>query len=150
MSEVKDVSDLRKRNNAKKAPRKKMSMTAKSALFLGIMVAVLAGVLLTPSPKDGKGGGIELHGEEREVAVYGPELPKSTVGNYPVPVEKSVVLPETSGTTEEVTYVYASDDQDCYHVSTCKFAYASGHRYTVYEAQLLGYKPCGRCNPPTE
>ena len=125
-------------------------MTVKSALFLGITAAVLLGVLLAPSPSDGKKSGIELYGEDREVEIYGPELPQSTVGSYPVPIVESVVLPEDSGKTSTATYVYASDGQDCYHDATCKFAYASGHRFTVYEAKLLGFKPCGRCNPPTE
>ena len=150
MSLQKDVSKLRKRKKNVKAQRKRMSATAKSALFLGITAVVLIGVLLAPSPKDGKNSGIELYGEDREVEVFGPELPKSTVGSYPVPLVESVVLPESTASAETVTYVYASDDQDCYHLSTCKFAYASGHRFTVYEAQLLHYKPCGRCNPPTK
>ena len=119
-------------------------------LFAGIAAAVLIGVLLAPSPKDGKNSGIELYGENPEIEVYGPELPQSTVGSYPVPIVESVILPESTGSEEAVTYVYAADDQERYHLSTCKYAYASSHRFTVYEAQLLGYEPCGKCNPPTE
>ena len=141
---------MRERKKSGKTVRKKLSPTAKSALFLGVMAVALIGVLLAPSPDDNKVGGVELFGAEPEVEVYGPELPESTVGSYPVPVVESVVLPDSTATVEEVTYVYASDDQDCYHLSTCKFAFASGHRFTVYEAQLMGYKPCGRCDPPTE
>ena len=140
---------MRKQQKARKTKRRRISTTAKSALFFGITAAVLIAVLLAPSPKDGKNSGIELYGDDPAAEIYGPELPQSTVGSYPVPIVESPIL-EDSGETEEVTYVYASDDQDCYHLSTCKFAFASGHRFTVYEAQLLGYKPCGRCNPPTE
>ena len=139
-----------KRTKAAKAPRKRISATVKSMLFAGIAAVGLIAVLLAPSPKDGKNGGIELYGENPEVEVYGPELPASPVGSYPVPIVESVILPEKSGSDEEITYVYASDGQDCYHLTTCKYAFASGHRYTVYEAQLLGYQPCGKCNPPTE
>ena len=122
----------------------------KSLLFVGIAAVVLVAVVLAPSPKDGKNGGIELYGESPEVEIYGPELPKSTVGSYPVPIVESVILPEKSGSDETVTYVYAADDQERYHLPTCKYAFASSHRFTVYEAQLLGYGPCGKCNPPTE
>ncbi len=143
------VRTLRRREEGRKAAKRHSTML-KPALFLGVAVAVLIGVLLAPSPDDGKLSGIELYGEDPEVEVYGPELPQSTVGSYPVPVVESVVLPESTASDEEKTYVYASDDQECYHLSTCKFAFGSGHRFTVAEAKLLGYKPCGRCNPPTE
>ena len=141
---------MRKRTKGGKAARRKLSAMTKSVLIFSIGAVVLAGVLLAPSPKDGKNSGIELYGEDPQVEVYGPELPLSTVGSYPVPIVESPILPDSTSSSESVTYVYASDNQDCYHLSTCKFAYASGHRFTVYEAQLLGYKPCGRCNPPTE
>ena len=141
---------MRKVERSRKVAKKKRSSLFKSALFFGIAAAVLLGVLLAPSPRDTKKSGIELYGEDPEVEVYGPELPQSTVGSYPVPVVESVVLPEATDSPVETIYVYASDDQECYHLPTCKFAYASGHRFTIAEARLLGYKPCGRCNPPTE
>ena len=139
---------MRKQKKARKSTRRRISTTAKSALFFGITAAVLIAVLLAPSPKDGKNSGIELYGDDPQAEIYGPELPQSTVGSYPVPIVESPIL-EDSGETKEVTYVYASDDQDCYHLSTCKFAFASGHKFTVEEAKLLKYKPCGRCNPPS-
>ncbi|MBR2700293.1 MAG: hypothetical protein IKE76_17060, partial [Clostridia bacterium] len=48
----------------------------------------------------------------------------------------------------DVHYVYAADGAECYHEYECKFAFASSQRLTVYEAYHLGFKPCGRCNPP--
>ncbi len=144
------VRNLRKRKGARKAARKRRNPLLMPALFLGIATIILVGVLLVPSPQSGKLSGIELYGEDPEVEVYGPELPKSTVGSYPVPVVESVVLPESTASTEETIYVYASDDQECYHLPTCKFAFASGHKFKISEALLLGYKPCGRCNPPTQ
>ena len=139
---------MRKQAKGGRTARRRLSTTAKSALIFGIGAVVLAAVLLVPTPKDGKNSGIELYGEDLEVEIYGPELPQSTVGSYPVPVVESPILEDGAKQEEQITYVYASDDQDCYHLSTCKFAYASGHRFTVYEAQLLGYKPCGKCKPP--
>lgn len=141
---------LPKRTKAKKAPRKRLSAMMKTVLFVGFAAAVLVGVLLAPTPGSGRKSGVELFGENPEVEVYGPELPQSTVGGYPVAKVESVVLPDSSETQDDTLYVYASDNQECYHLSTCKFAFASGHRFTVYEAQLLGFKPCGICEPPTE
>ena len=123
---------------------------AKAALFFSIGAALLIGVVLAPSPSTGRKSGVELYGDDPYMEVFGPELPQSTVGSYPVPVVESVVLPEATESTVKKTYVYASDDQECYHIETCKFAFASGHKFTIQEAQMLGYRPCGRCNPPTE
>ena len=146
---LKDVNSLQKRTKGKKAAKKRVSAMMKTALFFGFAVVILVGVLLAPSPSDGKKSGIELYGEDPDIEIYGPELPQSTVESYPVPIVESPILPDATSSAEETTYVYASDDQKCYHASTCKYAYASGHRFTVQEAQLLGYKPCGKCNPPT-
>lgn len=141
---------MRKDKGARKAAKKKRSTLLVPAIFLGVMTAVLVGMLILPSPDSGKLSGVELFGEEPDAAIYGPELPQSTVGNYPVPYVKPVVLPEATDSGDEEIYVYASDDQKCYHLPTCKFAFASGHRFTVAEARLLGYKPCGRCDPPLQ
>lgn len=141
---------LRKREEGRNPAKRKRSPMLKPALFFGIAAAVLLGVVLAPSPNSAKKSGVEFYGEDMEVEIYGPELPQSTVGSYPVPVVESVVLPESTASAVETVYVYASDDQDCYHLPTCKFAYASGHKFTIAEARMLGYKPCGRCNPPLE
>ena len=122
----------------------------KSVLFVAVAAVAFGAVLLVPSPTRNGKGSIELFGEDLEVEIYGPELPEGTMRAYPVPIVDSVILPESTESAQTTTYVYAADGQDCYHLSTCKFAYASGHRYSVYEARLMGYKPCGRCNPPTE
>ena len=141
---------MRRGEEGRKAAKRKRNPMLVPALFFGIATVVLLAVLLVPSPNGGKKSGIEFYGEDMEVEIYGPELPQSTVGSYPVPVVESVVLPEATESPVDIIYVYASDDQECYHLPTCKFAYASGHRFTIAEARLLGYKPCGRCNPPTE
>lgn len=141
---------MREREEGRKASKRKHSSMLKPAIFVGIAAAVLLGVVLAPSPNSGKKSGIEYYGEDMEVEVYGPELPQATVGSYPVPVVESVVLPEATDSPVDTIYVYASDDQECYHLPTCKFAFASGHKFTIAEARLLGYKPCGRCNPPLE
>ena len=123
---------------------------AKATLVLCIGAVLLAGVLLAPSPNTARKSGVELYGDDPYLEVFGPELPQSTEGSYPVLLPDSGVLPESTASPVTKTYVYASDDQTCYHLGTCKFAFASGHRFTIQEAQMLGYKPCGRCQPPTE
>ena len=146
---TKVVKNLPKRTKVKRSA-KRLSATMKTVLFLGFAAAVLVGVLLAPTPGSGKKSGIELFGENPEVEVYGPELPQSTVGGYPVAMVESVVLPDSTEEVDSTLYVYASDDQECYHLSTCRFAFASGHKFTVYEALLSGFKPCGICNPPSD
>ena len=146
---TKVVKNLPKRTKVKRSA-KRLSATMKTVLFLGFAAAVLVGVLLAPTPGSGKKSGIELFGENPEVEVYGPELPQSTVESFFVPAVESVILPEATDSGVRVTYVYAADDQECYHDALCKFAFASSHRLTVREAQMMGYRPCGRCNPPTE
>ena len=144
------MRELRVREKGRKPAKKGLGAMTKAALVLGAGAVLLAAVLLAPSPKIGAKSGVQLFGDDPEVEVFGPELPKSTVGSYPVAVVESVVLPEATESTVTKTYVYASDDQECYHRSTCKFAFASGHKFTVQEAQMLGYRPCGRCDPPTD
>ena len=141
---------MRTRGKSRKPAKRGLSAMMKASLVFGIGAAVLIGVLLAPSPDVERKSGVELHGDVMEVEVFGPALPQSTVGSYPVPVVESVVLPAATESADTHTYVYASDDQECYHKETCKFAFASGHKFTVYQAQLLGYRPCGRCNPPTD
>ena len=112
----------------------------------GVAVAVLLlGVSLLPSADNRVNGGIELVGSDRAVDVYGPELPTAMVTGYTVNSTGSVLAPIEES---EVEYVYAASGAECYHTYECKFAYASSLKLTVYEAHFLGYKPCGRCNPP--
>lgn len=112
----------------------------------GAAVAVLLlGVSMLPSADNRVNGGIELVGSDRAVDVYGPELPTAMVTGYTVTSTGSVLAPIEES---EVEYVYAASGAECYHTYECKFAYASSLKLTLYEAHFLGYKPCGRCNPP--
>lgn len=116
-------------------------------VFLALATAALVGVLVYPSPYNARRGGIELYGESPEVEVYGPEAPANIVGGYTEPVIQSVVLPEQSE-AEEALYVYASEEQKNYHLSTCRYAYASSKKMTLYEAYYLGYTPGKCCDAP--
>lgn len=139
-------SDAR-RDTAGKRARKKHNTMLRCTLAFAISVVVLIALVLLPTPGRGKHSGISLYGENPNAVYYGPELPENTPEIMPAPVPDEVLLPDLEE-DEQVTYVYAMEDQECYHLPTCKFAYASGHRFTVSEAQLLGYKPCNICNPP--
>lgn len=132
---------------SRKAQKKGNDMRRR-LVMLGIAALLLLAVVFAPTPSREKNSGITLYGDEPEAVLFGPVLPESMPEIMPAPVPDEVLLPDQE--EEEELYVYASDDQECYHLSTCKFAYASGHRFTVSEALLLGYKPCGRCNPPTQ
>ena len=82
--------------------------------------------------------------------VFGPALPADyDPASYYVKTADDTLL---AGSTEDDTvYVYASatEGSTYYHTSTCKYAYASSKRMTLYEAYMLGYTtPCKLCNPP--
>lgn len=120
-------------------PLTKYAMTA-------VAVAVMAVAVLVLPPTDAQTpGGIELVGVDPEAEIYGPALPTAMVTGYTASSTSSVFAQDTE---DEIVYVYAADDGECYHLYDCKFAYASSRRLTVYEAHYLGYTPCGLCNPP--
>lgn len=121
----------------------------KAILGLGFICAALVAVLVAPSPYEPAMGGITLIGAKPEVSVYGPELPANIVAGYSQPVNtSSVVL--SSDAEDNTLYVYAAEGAKCYHLGTCKFAFASAQRLTIMEAHFLGYTAdCGICEPPT-
>lgn len=119
------------------------------AVKIGItafMAAILAAIFIVPTPQTAKfETGIQMVADKPEVEVYGPALPALIVTGYTRDHTGSIIVDEVEN---NVHYVYAADDADCYHEYECKFAFASSQRLTVYEAYHLGFKPCGRCNPP--
>ena len=118
------------------------------AAVSGLACALLAVVLLVPSPGVQHQGGVSLYGDETGGEPYGPELPTTIVGSYTAPVIQSVVLPAEDEEEGGITYVYATENQENYHTGTCQFAYASGQKLTVYEAYYLGYTPGKCCGAP--
>ena len=112
-----------------------------------VYVALALTVVLYPAPGKEKSGSVEIVGLQREVEVFGPELPETMPeSNYAYTATDSVVL--TSNGNDDTVYVYASKGASCYHLFECKYAFASAQRLTVYEATFLGYAPCGLCHPP--
>lgn len=114
----------------------------------GLMVVGLVLAFIAPSPYSAPVGGMELYGDKPVAEVYGPVVPEGYVPGYIAPVVDSGVLPVEEDDGETKLIVYATDDQDCYHLYGCKFAYASARRLTVYEAYLLHLTPCNRCGAP--
>ena len=110
----------------------------------GLACLLVVAVMLAPAPGAKTQGGLFLYGDEQENEPYGPELPETIMGGYTAPVIQSVVLPAEDDDGNGITYVYATTSQENYHTGTCRFAYASGQKLTVYEAHFLGYTP-GRC-----
>lgn len=114
----------------------------------GMVLAALVAVFFVPSPYSAPMGGLELYGDEPEVEIYGPVVPESYVSGYVPVVKDSGVLPVSDdGESGELT-VYATEDQKCYHLFSCKYAFASGRRLTLYEANLLHLQPCKLCGAP--
>ena len=110
------------------------------------MAAVLVAIFVIPTPTaDRYTTGIQMVTDKPEVEVYGPALPTLIVQGYTRENTGSIIVDQVAN---DVHYVYAADGAECYHEYECKFAFASSQRLTVYEAYHLGFKPCGRCNPP--
>ena len=130
-------------------------LSAACSWHRGVKIAVsslacllVAAVMLAPAPGARIEGGLFLYGDEQEAEPYGPELPETIIGGYTAPVIQSVVLPAEDEDEGGITYVYATASQENYHTGTCRFAYASGQKLTVYEAHFLGYTPGRCCDPP--
>ena len=110
------------------------------------MAAVLVAIFVIPTPTADKfTTGVQMVADKPEVEVYGPALPALIVQGYTRENTGSIIVDQVAN---DVHYVYAADGAECYHEYECKFAFASSQRLTVYEAYHLGFKPCGRCNPP--
>lgn len=114
----------------------------------GLMLAAVVLAVIAPSPYEAPVGGLELYGNKPEVEIYGPALPDGFVPGYVPAVTNSGVLPSSDESEETELTVYATEDQERYHLYDCKFAYASGRHLTLYEAHLMGLTPCGLCQPP--
>ena len=145
--QMRGVAGLKKHGQNRSGAERRRSGTRRILVCLALVSAVFVGVLVYPSPYNARRGGIELYGESPEVEAYGPQAPANIVGGYTEPVIQSVVLPEKS--EEDATlYVYASEDQKNYHMPTCRYAYASAKKMTLYEAYYLGYTPGKCCDAP--
>lgn len=121
--------------------------SVKYAVSSCVLCFVAAAIFVLPSLKAPVRTGIELVGSERSAEVYGPEAPENIVEIH-VPKTESASVLDTSGSEDTTLYVYAADGAACYHLGTCRYAYASSKRLTVYQAHFLGHKPCNICNPP--
>lgn len=113
----------------------------------GLMLAALAVLFLLPATYSAPVGGLELYGEAPEMEIYGPSVPQNYVSGYVTTAASGVLPAEEDDESGELT-VYATEDQSCYHLLNCKFAYASGRRLTLYEANLLHLQPCKLCGAP--
>jgi hypothetical protein len=102
-------------------------------------------VALLPSADSRVNGGIELVGRKPEAKIYGPDLPTATVTGYIASVGQSVFIQESE---DDTSYVYATSEGTCYHLSSCEYAFASAQKMTPYQAYFMGYQPCPQCGAP--
>lgn len=116
-------------------------------ILSAVPALALAFILIWPIGAAPVKGGVNLVGTEKVVEVYGPELPEKMVAGYARPADGTVLAanPETENNT---LYVYATDKQTRYHLGNCKFAFASGRKMTLYEANFRGLTPCQLCKAP--
>ena len=136
------------KQNKKQQKKQNRGIGWKTIVGFGFICAALVAVLVAPSPYEPAMGGITLVGAKPDVAAYRPQLPTNIIAGYSQPANTSSVVLSTE--EEDTTlYVYAAEGAERYHLSTCKFAFASAQRLTIMEAHFLGYEACGRCEPPT-
>ena len=125
--------------NSRWIKRQKVWMSALAC----VCFALIAAGMFWP---DGSGeGGVNYVMRKPEVAVYGPEVPVSSVPHYIAPVSQSVLANDDD---ESVVYVYVTVSGQYYHLSSCRYYYQSSQKVTPYEAYYLGYEGCPECNPP--
>ncbi len=119
-----------------------------TACFAALTAAVLLPMTMPPSRGN---GGVRMVGAEKDVAIYGPELPavletvapdSALLAGVAAPV--LVAAPEA-----EVTYVYANDNGDYYHLADCKYVAYYSRKYMLPVAYYSGYLPCPECGAPT-
>lgn len=114
-----------------------------------VCAASVVAIVLMPMPSNARDGGVKY--ESSRVDVYGPRRPDSIDTEYiytSTELDKSVISTAMSDLENNTIYVYVSDNQSFYHAYTCRYAYDSGNRITLYEAYMLGYPPCPLCEPP--
>lgn len=146
INERKGLYPMHKHNKGRKTHRSKYS-TRRLLIALGAASAALIALLVLPSPDAAAPSGIQLVGAEPQADIYGPELPKNMVEGYTSPLVKSVLSQEEEVAGPE--YYYALEGKKTYHMPTCRYAYASAKRMTLYEAYFLGYKPGNCCEAPS-
>lgn len=119
------------------------------SLVTAAIAALICVIALWPTPEQNYGTRVTLVGKEKDIAIFGPELP--TGYDYslypPNPTDNNLFAEEV---VDDTVYVYVNSGAGStyYHTLECEFAYASD-RLSLYEAYMMGYTtPCGKCLPP--
>lgn len=122
---------------------------AKAGITL-LLGAVALSIVFFPSPERAEATKVVLVGTKPEAEVFGPALPEGyNPADYYIMTSDEFVLANDGEDDTVYVYASASEGSTYYHTPTCKYAYASAKRMTLYEAYMLGYRtPCQFCNPP--
>jgi len=102
------------------------------------------------SPPTAAQGGVQIIGTEKDVEVYGPELPSSFDESYAaltVQPSSTQSLFSNDSAESSVTYVYANQNGKYYHRSTCKYVAWYSVKMGIPQAHFAGYTPCELCTP---
>ena len=117
-----------------------------TACFVALTVAVLLPQTLPPRNLP---GGVEMVGAQREVEVYGPELPASLDENYAGYGAVDSAAPVFAQVEEvDQVYVYANDNGSYYHRVDCQYVAWYSKKYTLPVAYYSNYLPCEVCDAP--
>lgn len=110
-------------------------------------VVLLTGFILLPyTNPPSQSGGVQLVGAEKNVEVFGPELPVALDANYinyDVSTNLSPALSDVEIQTE--SYVYTNDTGKYYHKLNCSYVAWYSSKLTAAVAHYSGYLPCRDC-----
>lgn len=131
--------------------RCKWSRAVKSAISMGFALLLIALVLPQTQPPERVTSGVQMVGLKPSIEVYGPEpddsLPEIQIYN---PLREDAVRLITPAPTPEPIMVYCNDSGRFYHTQECRYVKKRTPDVTLSQALDAGYKPCEKCNPPTE
>ena len=121
-----------------------------TACFAALTLAV---VLPLTSPPERTPGGVQLVGAQRDVEVFGPELPEALGASYAqlslISSGEGPLLTQTQSPQTQ-TYVYSSRSDLYYHLRSCPSAQRTlDQQMTLAVAYYSGYEPCPVCQPET-
>lgn len=125
------------------------NLAVKGLVTLAI-AALIVGVALIPEPAPKLKTSVTLVEAEPNAEIFGPDAPAGyDPSQYTVAEGGQDLIAVVEEDDTVYVYVSASEGSTYYHMSDCKYAFASSPRVTLYEAYIMGYnRPCGLCNPP--
>lgn len=127
------------------------NLALKGLITVCILAAVTFILLPITSPPT-VSGGVKMVGAEKDVRIFGPELPEAMdenfVGYGSVTSSQGPLFAEDDAGSS-VVYVYANENGEYYHKLNCKYVAWYSKKMELPVAYYSGYSPCEECGAPT-